>query len=1769
MTMLNQKGVKFDWDEKQEATFRLLKKKLCSAPILALPEGSEDFVVYCDASHKGLGDVLMQREKTKARKPENIKNADVRGMVVENSKDLEKHRTEKLEPHADETLCLNCKSWLHCYVRFGKREKLNHKYVRPFKVLEKVGTVAYKLKLLQELTRKMRIEQYFLMNDYSLWEVILNGDSPAPTRVIKGIAQPVSPTTAEQMLARKNKLKARGTLLMALPNKDQLKFNIHKDAKTLMEAIEKRFRGNKETKKKNKTNLEEQRLDDLFNSLKIYEAEVKISDTASVFAVSAKIPVSALPNVDTLSNDVIYSFFSSQSTSPQLDNDDLKQIDVDDLEEIDLKWQMAMLTVRARECRSLKDTRRNGTSEPQRRNVPVDTSTSNALVSQCDGMGNYDWSFQAEAKPTNYALMAFTSSSSSFDNEGNPQHALKDKRFIDSGCSRHMIGNMSYLSDFKELNGGYIAFGGNPKGGKISGKGKIKTGKLDFDDVYFVKELKFNLFSVSQMCDKKNSVLFTDTKYLVLSLEFKLPDENQVLLIVPRKNNMYNVNLKNNIPSRDLTCLFAKATLDESNLWHRRLGHINFKTMNKLVKGNLVRGLPIKGFENDHTCVACKKGIENKLSLKMNIIRSDNGTEFKNNDLNQFCGIKGIKREFSVPRTPQQNVINERKNRTLIEAARTMLADSLLPIPFWAEAVNTAYPLGKIDGKVDEGFLVGYFLSSKDFRVFNSRTQIVQETLHMNFLENKPNVAGEDDVQQYVLFLVWFSGSTNPHNTDDDVAFEVKEPEFERRKPQSEVHVSPSNSAQSKKHDDKTKREAKDKSPVNAIDSPVPTVGQISTNNTNTFSAAGPSNVVRLTLPIWKQLSQAIGTKWVFRNKKDKRGIVFRNKAQLVEQGHTQEEGIDYEEVFAPVARINAIRFFLAYASFIGFMMYQMDVKSNFLYGTIEEEVYVCQPLGFVDANYPDKIDQTLFIKRQKGDILLVQIYVDDIIFGYTNKDLCKAFEKLMKDKFQMSSIRELTFFLGLPVKHKQNGIFISQEKYVAKILRKFGLTDRKSASTPIDTEKPLLKDPDGEDVDVHTYRLMIGSLMFLTSSRLDIMFAVYACARFQVTAKASHLHVVKRIFRYLKGKPHWGLWYPKDPPFNLVAYSDSDYPGVSLDRKYTIGGYQFLGCRLISWQCKKKTIVATSSIEAKAQVGDLSSHTTKYSSLALTQKVFSNMRRVGKGCSGVETLLFEGIIVAPQAGEGDIKGNVDDVPAAGVAIEGVASGNVNNVHAAVVEPSIPPPTPSTQPPPPSQDVPSTTQVQPTPSPSPIAKPPSPQQQPQPSQDANISMDLLHNLLDTCTTLTRRVKNLEQDKIAQALEITKIIADIDAGVDVTLKDIAKDVSVDVDTKESKDVQGRQVESQAQIYKIDLKHADKFLSMQDDDKDPAELQEVVEVVTTAKLITEVVTTASATITARTPQTEAQARKNMMIYLMNMAGFKMDYFKGMKYDDIHPIFEKYFNSNVAFLEKTKEQMEEEDSRAIKRISEKRRYPLTRFTLDQMLNKVRLEVEEASEVSLELLRFVASHNLRDAFLRLIDIHDSRFSDTVMSDSKDSTVTYTAVSSPCRGLSDTRSPRVDGPPVILDDPYVYVVVAFQALISPDYVSGPKQPPLPVYVPEFVLELVYPKFMPAEDDILPAEEEPLPAAASPTTESPGYIDESDPDEDPKKDPKDDPKEDPADSPVDGGDKGDDEDESSNDDEDGDINIKGDEEEDEYLAPANSTQLCTLVVNVEMTKSLT
>nr|GEU49008.1 putative ribonuclease H-like domain-containing protein [Tanacetum cinerariifolium] len=517
---------------------------------------------------------------------------------------------------------------------------------------------------------------------------------------------------------------------MALPNEHQLKFNSYKDAKTPIQAIKNRFRGNTATKKtqknllkwqyknfaasntkvieqtyerlqklisqlemhgevipqeeinqkflrslsqewtmhiivsRNKPKNETLSLDDLFNNLKAYESEVIRTSSST-----------------TKSHNV--AFLSSSSTN------NLHQLHPDDLKEMDLRWNIAMLTMRAR--RFLKNTGRKLDMANKER-IGFDKSMGSVSTAIRED------TFQGKEGPTNFALMTYSSTSSSSstnskimdkckiglgynvvsppytenfmppkpnlvypslddfvdvnesvsesvvekptvesnepktaskENEaliikdwGNPHQYLKDKGVIDNRCSRHMIGNRSHLTDYEEIDGGFVAFGGNSKGRKITRKGKIRTGKLDFKDVYFVKELNFNLFSVSQMCDKKNSVLFTDTECVVLSPDFKLTDESHVLLKVPRKDNMYSVDLKNVVPQGGLTCLFTKATSNESNLWHMRLRHVNFKTINKLVKRNLVRDLPSKLLEINQTYVACQKGKQHRASCKTKIVSS-------------------------------------------------------------------------------------------------------------------------------------------------------------------------------------------------------------------------------------------------------------------------------------------------------------------------------------------------------------------------------------------------------------------------------------------------------------------------------------------------------------------------------------------------------------------------------------------------------------------------------------------------------------------------------------------------------------------------------------------------------------------------------------------------------------------------------------------------------------------------------------------------------------------------------------------------------------------------------------------------------------------------------------------------------------------------------------------------------------------------------------------------------------------------------------------
>ncbi|GKB47952.1 retrovirus-related pol polyprotein from transposon TNT 1-94 [Tanacetum coccineum] len=330
-------------------------------------------------------------------------------------------------------------------------------------------------------------------------------------------------------------------------------------------------------------------------------------------------------------------------------------------------------------------------------------------------------------------------------------------------------------------------------------------------------------------------------------------------------------------------------------------------------------------------------------------------------------------------------------------------------------------------------------------------------------------------------------------------------------------------------------------------------------------------------LDVWELVPPPDNLKPLFKNKHDEENTVIHNKTRLVVRGYRQEEGINFEESFAPVARMEAIRIFLAYATHKSFTVYQMDVKTAFLHGSLKENVYVCQPEGFIDVDHPSHvnklkkalyglkqalkawydewstfllqnnfskgtIDPTLFTRHFDDDILMVQIYVDDIIFGSTNPRYTQRFSDLMKSRFKISMIREMTFFLGLQVNQSPCGIFINQSNYVHEILKKYGMESCDPVGTPMDIKDKLDLDKNETLVDATKYRSMIGALMYLTSSRPDIAHATCLCARYQAKPTEKHLKEVKRIFRYLWGTTNLGLWYTKDSGFELTGFSDVDY---------------------------------------------------------------------------------------------------------------------------------------------------------------------------------------------------------------------------------------------------------------------------------------------------------------------------------------------------------------------------------------------------------------------------------------------------------------------------------------------------------------------------------------------------------------------------------------------------------------------------------------------------
>ncbi|GJY48668.1 ribonuclease H-like domain-containing protein [Tanacetum coccineum] len=920
---------------------------------------------------------------------------------------------------------------------------------------------------------EIRIKQYFQIQDYALWEVIENGNSWVPIPVTTPESGPSTalkmtvPSTTEEKICKKNDVKARSLLLMALPNEHQLTFNQYVDAQSMFVAIKARFGGNDATKKTQKALLKQQyenfnatsseSLDSIFNRLQKLVSRL------------------AILGVDTPPEDLNVKFLRSLPSEWDthvvvwMNKPDFETMGLDDLyNNFKIVEQKVKRTVAANN--DDKNLAFLTTSSPSSTNtintVNTGVSTGNTKVNTA----STETSTASFSDATVYAFLSTQPQGSQLVHEDLEQLHDDDLEEMD------LKWNMALLSmrarKFYQRTGRKIIIDGSSTAGydksKVAHQKASKGLKILLKGMCAIDGVGFDW---SDMGDEKKFKLNHGYSWI---LRFEEPEVNEYgprdSSVKPTtgcdkesdnsKENSDDSLEKQQVSDNESSSIksplkVAKATSEESMLWHRRLGHINFKNINKLVKENLVRDLPLKRFENDQTCVACLKGKQHRASCEM------------------------VLREYS------------RKLGLLSK--------------------------NEFDEKSDEGFFVGYSLSSKAFRVYNIRTRKVQENLHIGFLENKPMIEGNgpkwlfdlDSLTQSMNYVPVVAGkssndfagiqgvsesSTSSQQDQDWIVMPIWKDAsyFGDASPKIVDDAQIEDKDELHDEDDATEESHDDiNTGSREVSTALPEVNTATPEELVGPSPASEDSYVEEP----KRVSQALrDPAWVEAMQEEHSSVQLQQELRLYEY------------------------FWLMLHNIRSSWSYQMECQMCFTWSWVilmRRYMYLnLQGLKILD--HPDK---------------------DDIIFGSTKKELCDEFEKLMKDKFQMSSIGELTFFLGLQVQQNKKGIFISQDKYVHEILRKFNYSDVKSASTPTDLEKPLVQDGDAADVDEHLYRSMIGSLMYLTASRPDIMFAVCACARFQVSPKSSHLLAVKRIFRYLKGKPSLGLWYSKDSPLELVAY--------------------------------------------------------------------------------------------------------------------------------------------------------------------------------------------------------------------------------------------------------------------------------------------------------------------------------------------------------------------------------------------------------------------------------------------------------------------------------------------------------------------------------------------------------------------------------------------------------------------------------------------------------
>nr|GEW17741.1 hypothetical protein [Tanacetum cinerariifolium] len=735
---------------------------------------------------------------------------------------------------------------------------------------------------------------------------------------------------------------------------------------------------------------------------------------------------------------------------------------------------------------------------------------------------------------------------------------------VDSGCSKHMMGNLKLLINFVEKFLGTVKFG-NDQITPILRYGDLVQGAITIKRVYYVEGLNHNLFSIGQFCDADLEVSYRKSTCFIRDLK------RNDILSGSQGTDLYSITLQDT-SSPNPICLVAKATSSQAWLWHRRLSYLNFDTINLLSKNDIVVGLPK---EKGDECIFVGYSTQSKAYIVFNkrtrvIIESIHvnfdelplmASDQLSSDPAPECQTMASDQLSSDPAPECQTMASDQLSSDPAPECQTMASDqnSSDPAPEY-RTVQMSNELDLLFSSMFDELLNG---SSKVVSKSSAVSAANNPNQHQQYITPLTNHTTPAPTCQVPTLAPTVISSENINQAEtyaendqvaDDEFINIFSTSVKDQGETSSRHVDSSNMHTFYQRFPSEHRWTKDHPLEQVIGNPSQPV-----RTRRQLESDAEMCMFTLTKLVDRPLcTNVINLKWLWKNKRDEENTVIRNKSRLVAKGYAQKEGVDFEESFAPVARLEAVRLFIAYAAHKSFTIYQMEVKTAFLYGPLKDEVYVNQPDGFIDPYHPDQVYRLK--KALYGLKQAPRAWYDEL------------------SKFLLSK----GFTKGIQIHQSPRGILINQAKYAQQILVKHGMTSCDGIGTPMAT-KHLDANLSGTLVDQTKYHSKVRGLMYLTASRPDIMHATSYCPRYQAQPTEKHLTAVKRIFRYLKDTFHMGLWYLKDTGFELTAFSDSDHAGCLDSRKSTSGGIQFLdGDKLVSWSSKKQDYISKSFAEAE-----------------------------------------------------------------------------------------------------------------------------------------------------------------------------------------------------------------------------------------------------------------------------------------------------------------------------------------------------------------------------------------------------------------------------------------------------------------------------------------------------------------------------------------------------------------------------------------------------------